>query len=390
MSAASLLFRSRLRALAALAFGAVVALAPAIAVAQSAPAAQVVAPQAAALSPVAQKFLAVVRANFRQWDLNHDGVLTREEIETDMQNPRIVGEAAAALAALKIGSTKSNHLADTRTYTPADIDAIERQLAERQKLDPNFIRFFAGALKKLEEQPRQLFVEGLPRMSAIRQDFTTDCYFLSAVGAVAQLNPQAVVRLIAANRDGSFTVTFPGRPAMRIPAPTDTEIATYTISKDGLWLSILQKAYGIIRIQAEPQQASTRQPLDSVGFRTGSTRVMELFTGHSSRGISFPAATHKPLDDQLIAQTRAAIATALRDRRAITVSSEHHAYAVVAYDPQNDLVTVHNPYDRGGVEKWIDGPKVERTSEGFFVLPTARLVGAFHYLRFEESRRAGS
>jgi hypothetical protein len=51
---------------------------------------------------------------------------------------------------------------------------------------------------------------------------------------------------------------------------------------------------------------------------------------------------------------------------------------------------VHNPYDRGGVEKWIEGPKVERTSEGFFVLPTARLVGAFHYLRFEEDRRAGS
>jgi hypothetical protein len=358
---------------------------PATVVAQSAPA-QIAAPQPAALSPVAQKFLSLVRANFNQWDLNHDGVLMREEIEIVMQNPRIVGEAAAALAALKIGATKSNHLADTRTFTLADIDAIERQLLDRQKLDTNFIRFFAGALKKLEEQPRQLFAEGLPRMSAIRQDFTTDCYFLSAVGAVAQLNPQAIVRLVVPNRDGSFTVTFPGRPAMRIPAPTETEIATYTISKDGLWLSVLQKAYGIIRIQAEPQQASTRQPLDSVGFRTGPTRVMELFTGHASRGISFPAATHKPLDERLIVQTRAAIGAALRDRRAVTVSSEHHAYAVVAYDAQNDLVTVHNPYDRGGVEKWIEGPKVERNSEGFFVLPTARLVGAFHYLRFEEGR----
>jgi len=361
--------------------------APAAAIAQSAPAPQVAAPQAATLSPVAQKFLATVRANFHQWDLNHDGVLTREEIEIDMQNPRIVGEAAAALAALKLGATKSNHLADTRTFTPADFDAIERQLAERQKLDPNFVRYFAAAVKKLEEQPRQLFVEGLPRLSAIRQDFTTDCYFLSAVGAVAQLNPQAIVRLIAPNRDGGFTVTFPGRPAIRIPAPTDTEIATYTISKDGLWLSVLQKAYGIIRIRTEPQQASTRQPLDSVGFRTGSTRVMELFTGNASRGISFPAATHKPLDGQLIAQTRAAIHAALRDRRAVTISSEHHAYAVVAYDPQSDLVTVHNPYDRGGVEKWIEGPKVERNSEGFFVLPTARLVAAFHYLRFEEGKR---
>jgi hypothetical protein len=389
MSAASPLVRLRFGMLAA-AFGAIVALAPAIAIAQSVPGPQAAAPQAAALSPVAQKFLATVRANFPQWDLDHDGVLTREEIEIDMQNPRIVGEAAAALAALKIGSTKSNHLADTRTFTPADIDTVERQLAERQKLDPNFVRYFAAGLKKLEEQPRQLFVDGAPQLNAIRQDFTTDCYFLSAVGAVAHLNPRTIVRLIAPLRDGSFTVTFPGRPPIRVTPPTDTEIATYTISKDGLWLSVLEKAYAIIRIQMEPHQAKTREPLDSVGFRTGSTRVMELFTGRASRGITFPAASHQELDERLIAQTRDVIRNALRDRRAVTVSSEHHAYAVAAYDAQNDLVTVHNPYDRGGVEKWIDGPKVERTSDGFFVVPTARLVASFRYLRFEQGGRTGS
>src|ERR1700733_1921587 len=50
-----------------------------------------------ALSPAAQHFLAAVRANFAQWDLNHDGVLTRDEIDLDLQNPHIVDEAAAAL-----------------------------------------------------------------------------------------------------------------------------------------------------------------------------------------------------------------------------------------------------------------------------------------------------
>src|SRR6516225_11904841 len=86
MPAASPSFRLRLSALLALAL----VVAPAIAVAQTAPAPQVAASQPAALSPVAQKFLTLVRANFRAWDLNHDGVLTREEIEIDMQNPRIV------------------------------------------------------------------------------------------------------------------------------------------------------------------------------------------------------------------------------------------------------------------------------------------------------------
>jgi Calpain family cysteine protease len=397
----------------ALAFGAVVALALPAAAAPDAPPGEVrvlsrpqpvvprqvaaltqapAAPHAAvALSPAAQHFLAAVRANFAQWDLDHDGVLTRAEIETDMQNPRIVGEAAAALAALKLGSTQSNHLAETRAFTPADIDAMERQLAGGQKLERNFVGYFAAGVKKLQEQPRALFVEGLPRISAIRQDFTSDCYFLSAVGALAQVNPQAVVRLIAPNRDGSFTVSFPGQPPVHVPAPTDSEIATYTIAKDGIWLSVLQKAYAIIRIRHEPQQASTREPLDSVGFRTGSTSVMDLLTGHHSRAIIFPAQNHRPLDNRLLAQTRSEIQNALRDRREVTASNSHHAYAIVAYDAAHDLVTVHNPYDRGGFEAWIGGgDKVRRTEEGFFVIPTERLVGNFYNVRLEEGGRLGS
>jgi hypothetical protein len=92
-----------------------------------------------------------------------------------------------------------------------------------------------------------------------------------------------------------------------------------------------------------------------------------------------------------LTQTRTEIQNALRDRRGVTASNSHHAYAIVAYDPKNDLVTVHNPYDRGGFETWIEGgDKVRRTDEGFFVLPTERLVGNFYNVRFEEGGRVGS
>src|SRR5262249_9974036 len=95
-----------------------------------------------ALPPTAQKFLAVVRANFAKWDLNHDGRLTREEIEIDMQDARITGEAAAALAALKIGATRFDKLSETRDFTAADIDEMERTLREGRKLDVNFVGYF--------------------------------------------------------------------------------------------------------------------------------------------------------------------------------------------------------------------------------------------------------
>jgi hypothetical protein len=348
-------------------------------------------PRAVGLSPAAQHFFAAVRTNFAQWDVDHDGVLTREEIEIDMQDPRIVGDDAAALAALKLGSTTYNQLQETRSFTRADIDAMERTLAEGRKLDRHFVGYYAAGLKKLAEQPRELFVKGTPRIDAIRQDFTTDCYFLSAAGALAQVNPQALVRLITRNRDGSFTVTFPRQPAVHVPMPTDSEIATYTISKDGLWLSVLEKAYAILRIRHEPQQTSTREPLDSVGFRTGSTSVVALFTGHRIRRILFPVHTHQPLDAGLIAQVRSEIGNALREHRAVTAANSHHAYAVVGYDAERDLVTVHNPYDRGGLEKWIEGGEtVRRTADGFFVISTARFVANFHNILFDDGSYAGS
>jgi hypothetical protein len=335
------------------------------------------------LPPAAQQFLAAVRENFAAWDRNHDGQLTREEIEIDMQEGRITGDAAAALAALKVAATHSNNLPNTRTYTLADIDAIEQKLSAGEKLDANFIGYFNIGLKKVHDVPRQLFSEGVPRLTAIRQEWTSDCYFLSTVGALAQVNPQAIVRLIAPGNDGKYTVTFPGKPPVRLAAPTDAEISAYTNARDGIWLSLLEKAYGIVRIKAEPTQPFTREPLDSVGFRTGSARVVELITGHPSKLIELPADSHRPADEALRREIRSQLQAAFRDHRAVTLSNSHHTYAVVAYEPASDLVTVHNPYSRGYFESYPDGVKVKANDEGFFTLTTTQMVDYFNYLFFE-------
>lgn len=358
-------------------------------VAPSGPTATQEAPRAVALPPVAQKFFAAVRANFARWDLNHDGRLTREEIELDMQDARITGEAAAALAALKIGATKFDKLVETRDFTVADIDEMERTLRDGRKLDANFIGYFHVGLKKLEDTPRELFAQGVPHLTAMRQYFTSDCYFLSAAGAVAETNPTALVKLITP-ANGGYLVRFPGQPALHVSAPTDAEIATYTAAKDGVWLSVLQKAYALVRIRMEPKEAKTREPLDSVGFRLGSTNVMELFTGHPSRAIRLGAESDKGVTGPMVAQVRVALRTAFRDRRAVTASMSHHAYAITAYDPAADLVTIHNPYNAGGFETLPEGNKVRRSDDGFFTISTAQLASSFYYVRVEQGGRAGS
>jgi len=148
---------------------------------------------------------------------------------------------------------------------------------------------FERGRRDRDETPRELFAQGVPHMTAMRQYFTSDCYFLSAVGSIAETNPTVLVKLITTEGAGTYVVRFPGQPAVRVSAPTDSEIATYTAAKDGVWLSVLQKAYAAVRIRMEPKEAATLQPLDSVGFRTGNTAVMELFTGHASRAIRLGA-----------------------------------------------------------------------------------------------------
>jgi hypothetical protein len=360
---------------------AIAALLPSVASAE--PAAPLV---PAALSSEAQQFFAAVRANFEVFDRNHDGKLTREEIEIDMQDPRLTGGAAAALAALKVGATRSNYLNETKTYTLADIDAMEGTLRAGQKLVPNLVGYFAAGLKKQAGVPRQLFAQGSPHLIAISQSWTTDCYFLSTVGALAQARPDSLVRLITPNSDGTYTVAFPGKRPVRLHAPTDGELAAYSDATDGIWLSLLEKAYGIVRIGDEPKQPFTEEPLDSVGFRTGNPSVVAILTGHAYREIDLPHKTNRPADERLFEDFRGELRSAFHDYRAVMLGNSHHVYAITGYDPVTDIVTIHNPQNRSSTETLVDGSKIQSTG-GFFTVPAVEVVNNFNYVYFELNRQ---
>lgn len=338
-----------------------------------------------ALSGAAAQFFAIVRANFSTFDRNHDGILTRDEIEIDMQDPRITGSAAAALAALKLGATRSNYLNQTKSYTLTDIDAMENTLRAGQKLTPNVVKYFVVGFKKQHGVPRQLFAAGAPHLTAIDQSWTTDCYFLSTVGALAQANPGALVRLIRPNGDGTYTVAFPGKQAVRLRSPTDSELAAYSDATDGIWLSLLEKAYGVVRIKDEPKQARTQEPLDSVDFRTGNPSVVGILTGHAYREINLPQKSHRAADSRLYADFRGALRGAFDGHRAVMLGNSHHVYAITGYDPATDMVTLHNPYNRSWKEKLVDGSEYQSTG-GFFTLPATAVVNNFNYVYVELNR----
>ena len=115
--------------------------------------------------------------------------------------------------------------------------------------------------------------------------------------------------------------------------------------------------------------------------------IEEWVSGRPAKTIRLPADSHRPADDRLLQDIRAGLQSAFRDHRMVVLGSSSHVYAVVAYDAAFDMITLHNPYARGGSEGWSDGGKVARNDDGFFILSTVQLVNYYHYLCFELAGR---
>jgi hypothetical protein len=334
----------------------------------------------------ARLLLAAVRANFDKWNTSHDVALTKAEIETDMQDPSVKGDAAAALAALKWGTKSVPEGQPPIAYSLADFDELEKALAAGDKPDKPYLlgilsRFMA-ARKKLQTESRELFSAGVPHLVAIRQDWDSDCYFNSAVGSLAQASPQSIAKLIQPNPDGTFMVAFPGKAAERIPAPTDAEIAAYTDAADGIWFNVLEKAYAKIR-PISPKQA-TNEPIDAATLIGGNENaVMALVSGHPTKVTRFPLTSNQTADARFLQQVRLELAAAFHNHLAVVTAKFHHAYAVVAYDPRTDTITIHNPYDGNGSEGMPDGQSVP-SSGGYFSLSTEKFVMNFKNMGVEQ------
>ena len=336
------------------------------------------------LSDDAKTFLSVVRTNFAAWDTSHKGRLTFAEIEMAMQNPAYTGDAGAALAALMWAAKPNKANPEPRSYTLADFDAIEKTLADGEKPDHNYVKTFTGGQKKIAKENRDLFADKIPHIDAIRQTKDVDCYFHSAVGAIANEKPELIVKLIHKNADASFTVTFPRHAPEKLPAPTDAEIAAYTNSSDGIWFNLLEKAYGKIR----KIDHVTDEPINAAALHGGGTsEIIKLMTAHATKNIKFPA-DGQSADKKFLNQVRDEVAAAFDAHLAVTTGKSHHAYAVISFDRATDMFTLHNPWDSKGREKFDDGETEPRDEKGFFSLTTAEFVEHFKNIVIEEPQLA--
>lgn len=343
-------------------------------------------------------FTSVVRDNFKRWDANGDGVLSEQEVDRLLLNPSIKGEAAAALAAIHHHRRSKAHGAFRMTQdfllSPAnnqDAPADERR--DQGPKAPRFRPTYAEYLKHIQRVPHEIFhAKDAPTLESFHQGQLGDCYFLSAVAAMVARNPETVRRIIRAHPDGSADVSFPDGRRTRVSALTDAEIALgSTAGQQGLWLNVLEKAFGQVRRTKHPNAIGAAPATDAIGSGGAESETIQLFTGHKSEYV----ATHKggAVNYAVAQKLRGLLEIAHREKLLVCCDTgKHktpgiagdHAYSVLGFDSQKNTVIVRNPWGNRFKPKGDPGMQNGYPTEGgVFQVPLNEFVQIFESVTFE-------
>ena len=198
--------------------------------------------------PAATPFTRLVTQNFADWDTNGDGMLSPQEIDTLVADPRVTGDEAAAIATLKLAFIRRAKIGDPPLRITTDFLA-HYAAAPRSKAFPAFDLRFRMLARRIHATPAALFATAsAPQLANIHQGMIGDCFYLAVVGDLVNRDSSEVRHMIVPNADGSYDVTFPAGQKAHVPPITDAEVALSSNPMgSGRWLPVLEAAFGTVR-----------------------------------------------------------------------------------------------------------------------------------------------
>jgi hypothetical protein len=414
------------------------------------------------------RFAEVVASNFEAWDADHDGSLSSSEIDKLVVNPSIQGPEAAAAAALKriLRSEKYELPSLTKAFltkplpsrtskrVPANTDrddSTERGTAPSSGDDkvptpepkpirstgstptPDFQSRYAQSLSRIEKTDRSLFGDDNElSIDHCHQGPLGDCFFVAPVGGLVKKSA-ADVRAMISPLTGveGYNVKFGNGRVVRVAPLTDAEVAISSTTldgggQDGLWLAVLEKAFGTLRRDDNPSRYEMESATDAIAKGGSTASTIQLLTGHAVQRITLkrpvkgwipeefdrnrrrvapPSGTVIPTEpagdvDVLakkvrdgVKKTLAAgrlVATGTGDDRQPPGISGKHAYAVLAFDEAKDTLTLWNPHGNSFKPKGEAGRlNGYPTKAGIFEIPVADFVRVFNGVSIETEKGVG-
>ena len=345
-------------------------------------------------------FPQVVSQNFSQWDINGDGMLSTDEIVAALSNRKIQGESAAAIVAIAkiVRADKYNLPPLTKDYlvscplkkqksSDTDTDS-EDDTSKPVKLNhsPAFQSLYLAALKRLQSTSRDLFPQNLPSIKGIHQGLG-DCTFVSTVGAMVHRDPAAVKAMFSQNDNGSITVHLGNGENIKIFV-TAADIALWTSAKtNGLWLTALEKAYRKSLAKTKNSDNTTTKSLHLDRderpniYEKFSGPTIEILTGNETRSVSLKGIR---LGSQQFSNLRKDLIAAQRDHLLIKAGTAKHAFAVLGYDKNQDLVHAWNPHGQDSIPNGPDSLQNGYTTRGGeFQIPLNDFIYFFVTVNFE-------
>ena len=407
-------------------------------------------PVTLAENPKLTPFVASVSRNFKAWDADGDGELSKTEIDTLVRDPNVKGDDAAAVSALKLitrsGKTKlpdltmayfdeynAKTIGNLKAETGGDVidqltttegggrDASGTQTgpATRPAAAPaHWDRYFVAGKKRLTAAGSSQWTPSSFKLESMKQGALGDCFFVASLGSIAKHRPEQLQQLVAQEPDGSYKASFPGGKSFDFPRLTDSQIAISGTSGDGAFLAVFEQAFGKYRAQLRGK------PLDTDGtdiLYTGgdSANTLQQLTGHQTHRITFG----RDLDaraaaaDTVLPEVRKLIAYNIEHHLAVTAGGvigvkrtkdshgtdvttdkgrlplfppaimQNHVYVVTDYDAKADLVTIWNPH--GNTFKPKGTPGMENgyvTDGGKFTLPLSEAYQFYGSFTFETEK----
>lgn len=315
--------------------------------------------------------------DFDKSDTDKNGVLSKEELSkalevarADTEKYKLSGRDIKSIQYLQ--DNFDNMKSSAKGISKKDIEDRYLSVEETPEFQlVNSIGTYMGSKQQWKKGSDRLYAnpdrpEESVNPEAVKQGILGDCAFHAYLASMAVSTPHRIQNMIHDNKDGTYTVTFPGdvdRP-ITVKKPTNVERELYLREKaeHGIWPLVMEKAFGEYKQQTSWwRRGNTSLEGASGGEHMWTHPTFKLLTGKSMDADLLSTASFKEVENKVV--------KALADGRIVTCSDTRpavvqwmssptskdgyyrgHVHSVVAYDPKGPdggTFTIRNPWGGG-------------------------------------------